>query len=199
MSTAAGGAHCKPGNQISGYYNTFFKQTSSQAEMGNVGRFGITNAPAGTVLNIWNVKLELGNKATDWTAAPEETGDALAEIDSRLQNSIDSYADDIQQLTVEISKATGTLQGVVMKDDMAAYIRYGLSTDNNGILELGQTNSDYKARVSTENGFQVIYHGAEISSMAKNTVSAPVVKPGRIILMGNNTIKLSGDGGLMFN
>lgn len=41
--------------------------------------------------------------------------------------------------------------------------------------------------------------GAEMASMRKNTVSAPVLEARRLIQMGGNTIKLSTSGGLIFN
>lgn len=195
MSTSAGGAFCYPGTATSGHYSTFFKQTSNQSTQTKRGRFGIVNAPAGVVLTISNVKLETGAVPSEWTSAPEDTETIIQSNTDALEN----YSQNVQELSLELNKTNGVIQGAVMKDDLSAYIRYGASTDGEGTLELGQSNSNYVARVSPESGFQIIYDGTEMSSMKKNTVSASIVAPKRMIQMGNNVIKLSSDGGLIFN
>ena len=195
MSTSAGGVFCYPGTATSGHYSTFFKQTNNQSTGTKQGRFGIVNAPAGVVLTISNVKLETGAVPSEWTSAPEDIETAIQSNTDALEN----YSQNVQELSLELNKTNGVIQGAVMKDDLSAYIRYGASTDGQGTLELGQSNSNYVARVSPESGFQVIYDGTEMSSMKKNTVSASIVAPKRMIQMGNNVIKLSSDGGLIFN
>ena len=120
-------------------------------------------------------------------------------VEEVLQNSIDSYAQDVQQLSLELSRTNGVIEGAVMKDDLRGYVRYGVTTGGDGTLELGQSGSSYVARVSPENGFQVVYDGTPMSSIAKNTISAPVMSPGRMIQISENIIKLSSDGGLIFN
>lgn len=195
MSTSAGGAFCYPGTATSGHYSTFFKQANNQSTGTKQGRFGIVNAPTGVVLTISNVKLETGAVPSEWTSAPEDTETIIQSNTDALEN----YSQNVQELSLELNKTNGVIQGAVMKDDLSAYIRYGASTDGEGTLELGQSNSNYVARVSPESGFQVIYDGTEMSSMKKNTVSASIVAPKRMIQMGNNVIKLSSDGGLIFN
>lgn len=195
MSTSAGGAFCYPGTATSGHYSTFFKQTKNQSTGTKQGRFGIVNAPAGVVLTISNVKLETGVVPSEWTSAPEDTETIIQSNTDALEN----YSQNVQELSLELNKTNGVIQGAVMKDDLSAYIRYGASADGEGTLELGQSNTNYIARVSPESGFQVIYDGTEMSSMKKNTVSASIVAPKRMIQMGNNVIKLSSDGGLIFN
>ena len=195
MNTSVGGVFCYPGTATSGHYSTFFKQTNNQSTGTKQGRFGIVNAPAGVVLTISNVKLETGAVPSEWTSAPEDTETIIQSNTDALEN----YSQNVQELSLELNKTNGVIQGAVMKDDLSAYIRYGASTDGEGMLELGQSNSNYVARVSPESGFQVIYDGTEMSSMKKNTVSASIVAPKRMIQMGNNVIKLSSDGGLIFN
>ena len=195
MNTSVGGVFCYPGTATSGHYSTFFKQTNNQSTGTKQGRFGIVNAPAGVVLTISNVKLETGAVPSEWTSAPEDTETIIQSNTDALEN----YSQNVQELSLELNKTNGVIQGAVMKDDLSAYIRYGASTDGEGTLELGQSNTNYIARVSPESGFQVIYDGTEMSSMKKNTVSASIVAPKRMIQMGNNVIKLSSDGGLIFN
>ena len=168
----------------------------------------------GDYVELSNIKFETGTHVTDWTAAPEDTEivagtiaeSAAAVVDARareseevLRGSIEGFSDDVQQLTVRINDTNGLIEGRVKQKDLETYIRYGVTTGGDGTLELGQVDSDYVARVSPEEGFQVIYDGAEISSMKKNTMSAPIVHAGRMIQIGENVIKLSSDGGLLFN
>lgn len=121
------------------------------------------------------------------------------EAEEIINNRVDSFAQDIQQLSLELNRTNGVIEGAVMKDDLSAYVRYGLTTGGDGTLELGQNDSRYVARVSPENGFQVIIDGTEMSAMRKNTISSPVVAPRRMIQIGDNVVKLSTDGGLIFN
>lgn len=51
-----------------------FTVTAAQAQYSSdfVFRVRITSSNEGATLKVWNVKLELGNQATDWTPAPED-------------------------------------------------------------------------------------------------------------------------------
>ena len=73
-------------NPYTGIYKRTFALTSTQAT--NVDkrvRFGLFLATAGTTIKVKHVKLELGNRATDWTPAPED-------IDNDIINSIDNIS-----------------------------------------------------------------------------------------------------------
>ena len=161
---------------------------------------------AGDYVELSNIKFETGNRATAWTPAPEDMETAIAAADTRaqaaeevLRGSVESFAEDVSALSLEMNRTKGTIEGLVRKDDLSAYIRYGVTAGGDGTLELGQANSSYVARVSPENGFQVIYDGTEMSRMKKNTIAAPVMQPGRMIQIGDNVVKISSDGGLLFN
>ena len=160
----------------------------------------------GDFIELRNMKLETGTRATAWSPAPEDLELLVQEAEERnlesediLRQSIDGYAQNVQEILFELNKTNGTIEGLVKKDDLSTYVRYGVTTSGDGTLELGQNDSEYVARVSPTNGFQVIYENTEMSSMKKNTIQAPVMKPTRMIQIGDNIIKLSSDGGLMFN
>lgn len=64
-----------------GHYWITFKYTSNQASGSvNINRVRLRYATDGATIKVSNLKLELGNKATDWTPAPEDIDNAIAEV-----------------------------------------------------------------------------------------------------------------------
>lgn len=62
----------------SGKYVRTFKVTAAQAaHSGNHVRVPVIGCSPGTVVKVWNMKVELGNRATDWTPAPEDVEEAI--------------------------------------------------------------------------------------------------------------------------
>lgn len=62
----------------SGKYVRTFKVTAAQAaHSGNHVRVPVIGCSPGTVVKVWNMKVELGNRATDWTPAPEDVEKAI--------------------------------------------------------------------------------------------------------------------------
>lgn len=115
-----------------------------------------------------------------------------------IREGVSENADALYSLSSEFTQTREAfefrLNQTVNREEQFQYMRYG-----DGRLELGQSNSRYTAEISPEGGFVVKQEGAEMASMRKNTVSAPVLEARRLIQMGGNTIKLSTSGGLIFN
>lgn len=115
-----------------------------------------------------------------------------------IREGVSENADALYSLSSEFTQTREAfefrLNQTVNWEEQSQYMRYG-----DGRLELGQSNSRYTAEISPEGGFVVKQEGAEMASMRKNTVSAPVLEARRLIQMGGNTIKLSTSGGLIFN
>lgn len=115
-----------------------------------------------------------------------------------IREGVSENADALYSLSSEFTQTREAfefrLNQTVNREEQSQYMRYG-----DGRLELGQSNSRYTAEISPEGGFVVKQEGAEMASMRKNTVSAPVLEARRLIQMGGNTIKLSTSGGLIFN
>ena len=75
------GTESIPSNSYSGIFKRSFALSSDQAPKPNKrARFGLVNATAGTVLKIRKIKLELGNRSTDWTPAPEDVEYAMNNV-----------------------------------------------------------------------------------------------------------------------
>jgi len=95
----------------SGIYKRTFRLTSAQAgATSKYIRFCLKNATDGAVLTIRKVKLELGNRATDWSPAPEDVDGAIQEscdaVRSYAESCISQKSDEIE---MSISEVTGVL------------------------------------------------------------------------------------------
>lgn len=67
-------------NPYTGLYRRTFALTSTQATNADKRiRFGMFKATAGTTIKVRRVKLELGNRATDWTLAPEDVETTISD------------------------------------------------------------------------------------------------------------------------
>lgn len=158
---------------------------------------------------IYKCMVEIATKASDWRPAPEDTDEETAKAQAsadlaqdtadKARADILTQAEELKRAWTEINQTKTDVTARITRNDLETYLRYSVQSGQ-GTVEIGQNTSKYLARVSPEGGFQVIYEGTEMSSMKKNTVSAPVVSPGRLIQMGDNSIKMSAiDGGLIFN
>lgn len=81
------------------YWVTWTQGATSETKSLIVGRN--TLAPAGTTIEIAGVKLERGNKNSEWTEAPEDTDEKIENVDrnirdeaERLQSNFDSYIEE---------------------------------------------------------------------------------------------------------
>ncbi len=73
----------------SGRYIRTYTITSAQAASeSNYVRVYIVSCSAGTVVKVKNMKVELGNRATDWTPAPEDTDAAIADVDEKATGAV---------------------------------------------------------------------------------------------------------------
>lgn len=84
-----------------GVYRRSFTLTDTQAEttLSNKAiRFGMRYADDGAVLKVKNAKLEIGNRATDWTPAPEDIDESINSV------TIESTSDNFINYTFDGSK-----------------------------------------------------------------------------------------------
>lgn len=84
-----------------------------------------------------------------------------------------------------------SVERMVDGDELQTYLRY-----QDGRVEIGRSDSRYTTETS-DKGFVVLQDGAEMTSMTKNTVSAPVVEAKRQFVAGNFVIRAGADGGLL--
>ena len=109
-------------------------------------------------ITIWDIKLEKGNKATDWSAAPEEIIGTRIELDANA-GTLDLKADSNLNIlggNINVSskgKININSDGVFTIDS-ENFIINSAATDTDSILELKQ-DEDIKLKYSVENGLEV--------------------------------------------
>ena len=111
----------------------------------------------------------------------KEFNEATGVIESTISNIV-QRADEIE-LSIEKKVDEETLRG---------YIRY-----DGSVVEIGKTDSRYMTQTS-DTGFVILQDGSVMTSMVKNTVSAPVMEAKRQFQIGKHVIKMGSGGELLF-
>lgn len=109
----------------------------------------------------------------------KETVDGVANVSSRLEQTADAFQ-------LELNKKVG-------EDTLKQYLRY-----EDGTVEMGSSDSRYKLQASNT-GVVILQDGSPMTRMEQNTVAAPVFEAGRMLKIGEHTIKTSASGALIFN
>ena len=101
-----------------GKYCHVFRLTTSQAS-GSSRSAGIRlrNASDGAVLKVTNIKLEKGNRATDWTPAPEDVDSAVADAKQTADTALSEAVEYVVGTQTEV---TGTWTGVTREVALTA-------------------------------------------------------------------------------
>lgn len=86
-----------PAGNNSGHVSFSFEPTEKMMKYGEAFLFGssTTNVRPSGNLKISNFKLEIGNKATDWTPAPEDVDEAINTERTERQSAIETKANEI--------------------------------------------------------------------------------------------------------
>ena len=121
-----------------------------------------------------------------------------AELRQAIEDNAESADEKITAMYTEVSVRQDAfdvqIQRKVDAEELQVYMRYGAS----GVLELGRSDSRYVSQTS-DSGFVVLQDGQPMTSIVRNTVSAPVVEARRMFTLGNYSIRLGSGGGIIFN
>ena len=121
-----------------------------------------------------------------------------AELRQAIEDNAESADEKITAVYTEVSVRQDAfdvqIQRKVDAEELQVYMRYGAS----GVLELGRSDSRYVSQTS-DSGFVVLQDGQPMTSIVRNTVSAPVVEARRMFTLGNYSIRLGSGGGIIFN
>ena len=104
---------------------------------------------------------------------------------NEINQSIATLSNELEQVSDFVQEKT--------EDKFDEYIRY-----DNGDLEVGHNDSDYKVQVNNDN-VSIIQSGKQMATFSQNTVSAPNFQASNMVKIGNHTIKISTSGALIFN
>lgn len=112
--------------------------------------------------------------------------DAETSLESKINGNYSELTQLADELKLEISKK-------VDNDELRTYMRY-----KDGALELGRSDSRYTTRTSHD-GFAVLQDGKEMTTMKRNTLSAPIVDARRMLTIGGHSVFTGATGHLIFN
>lgn len=120
------------------------------------------------------------------------------ELRQAIEDGAESADEKITAMYTEVSVRQDAfdvqIQRKVDAEELQVYMRYGAS----GVLELGRSDSRYVSQTS-DSGFVVLQDGQPMTSIVRNTVSAPVVEARRMFTLGNYSIRVGTGGGIIFN
>lgn len=132
------------GTTYTKYIFTFSPSTKATNLENCVLRFdnnGSTTNGTEAILYVKDIKLEKGNKATDWTPAPEDTDTIFSSLETKITqntNSITSQASSISSLDTRMSTVEQTANGLTVS----------LQTTNNNV-STAQTTANNAAKTAT--------------------------------------------------
>lgn len=125
---------------------------------------GFVSLQAGRVIHFRGLKVEKGNKATDWTPAPEDVDGAIAKNSAAIDRESDARADAVQAVASDVSTLQASVGGNTASLQSQSQVIAGINTklsatwsikaDVNGVvggIALGNDGNtvDFIVRAST--------------------------------------------------
>lgn len=112
----------------------------TQAMLAFCGTYNTGNIPW-----VKNVKIEKGNKATDWTPAPEDVDESISETAATLRLEADGISSDVTEVVDRVTVAESSIQQLA--DSLSTLI-----TDENGETLMKQTAEGWTFNMDSVTG-----------------------------------------------
>lgn len=124
---------------------TFTTDTSKLSNATNLNMYVYTRDFTGDVY-FCDLKLEKGNRVTDWTPAPEDlaTSDALDAVNNALQDNADRLDKRIQAAELTIDKIEGLISTLVVDGNGGSLME---QTSNGWVFSMGETLAQLQSAV----------------------------------------------------
>lgn len=124
---------------------------NSEAEITNNAQFTLATTDYGAIRNL---KVELGNIATDWTPAPEDTDNKITELNQEIININGRLASTITEEVFDLLKGTVTKQGTLLEQTATqvqskaekSYVDTVNNTVKNQGTQISQNATDIKSK-----------------------------------------------------
>ena len=174
-----------PSNHTNGVYKVTFTTPSSIANQTPkvINIYNTPSATAGEASIEW-IKLERGNKATDWTPAPEDIDADIAKVDTRLTSSLA----DVKTTTDSISSRVSTTeQSITTINGSLSSLSTRVSTaeqkiTSDAIVSTVRQSTDYINDLGKKVGT------TEIISKINQTAESVTISANKIGLLGATNI-----------
>lgn len=133
---------------------------------------------------IYHAKLELGNVSTDWTPAPEDSGDEISSVNqdvqilresiSQLSVNADGITETVSKTEEVINKITGDVESVKQE------INEVRTESNQLTIDIQKITDDGVNKVTTATGFKFNEEGMEISK-SDSDISTKITEDGMTV------------------
>lgn len=163
-----------PAGNGSGHVSFSFEPTEKMMKYGEAFLFGssTTNVRPSGNLKISNFKLEIGNKATDWTPAPEDLSDYYNKTQTNAQ--IKVSADKISQTVSDVNKVATSANSKI--DNLQIGGRNLLRNSNREERTYSYPSSNYVDQCSWRTSIPLNGDTYTLSFWAKSTVAGDIIR-----------------------
>lgn len=163
-----------PAGNGSGHVSFSFEPTKKMMKYGESFLFGssTTNVRPSGNLKISNFKLEIGNKATDWTPAPEDLSDYYNKTQTDAQ--IKVSADKISQTVSDVNKVATSANSKI--DNLQIGGRNLLRNSNREERTYSYPSSNYVDQCSWRTSIPLNGDTYTLSFWAKSTVAGDIIR-----------------------
>lgn len=141
----------------------YSKKIPYPTDVVNFINFQLLSTEVGKKWRIRNIKLEKGNKATDWTPAPEDVDNDLATTNNNVSNLIHTTTDLSAQLNVTKQSIQSNVSEISQIQNNIATMKKETSTS------IEQTNKSISAVISSTNILQEKVNGSNETIKNINT------------------------------
>lgn len=141
----------------------YSKKIPYPTDVANFINFQLLSEEVGKKWRIRNIKLEKGNKATDWTPAPEDVDNDLATTNNNVSNLIHTTTDLSAQLNVTKQSIQSNVSEISQIQNNIATMKKETSTS------IEQTNKSISAVISSTNILQEKVNGSNETIKNINT------------------------------
>lgn len=133
---------------------------------------------------IYHAKLELGNISTDWTPAPEDSGDEFSSVNQELEiiresvSQLSINADGITETVSQAEAAINSLSGEV--ESTRQQISEVKQTSDQFTIDLQKITEEGVNKVTTQTGFTFNENGLRITKSASD-ISTQITQDGMTV------------------
>lgn len=152
-----------------------------------------------STLCIKDIKLEKGNKATDWTPAPEDVDSSISDTKDELHGAVgelaattDSISESIQQIEDNTNAAINSINDemVVLTKKVEATV-----TASDVQFQIEQTVQNGTSKVTTSTGYTLDEEGLEISK-SDSEMSTKITDDGMAVSKGGEKVLTANSEGV---
>lgn len=112
--------------------------TDKRSLLAFYGTYGTGNFPS-----VKNIKLEKGNKATDWTPAPEDIDTEITNIDSRISSAESSITQISNKITANVTETTNLGTRMTTIEQTASRLTTRITNAESDIIDASKTATNY--------------------------------------------------------